>query len=1347
MENPFYTKLRTVMVNSLRQSAMKALWLFAFLLVPQLLLAQTATRPALGDGTKENPYQITSAEELAWFRDEVNANDNKACAILMDNIDMSSVCHAAGDGKEELSWNPISPEGVEWGGIFDGNGKTISNLFINRANSWFTGLFELITDGVIKNLNFENAQVHVDCGVSILVGGATKSKILNIKTDALSHISTSNPNIKTCAGSIVASAANSQIENCENRAKVSGAENVGGICGNTYNSEIRGCSNHGQVNGTDYVGGISGRAENEDIIEDCANYAKVQGSYSVGGLLGAFESLGELKNSFTCGDVVAEHFGGLLIGMKEDGSISGLVVYDTGATLNGYSNSDLIGMGNGDLDLTKGFSKYALQQGIAAVLLQQNASANVTWGQNLEEDEYPVLGSPYKVYAIGEVIYNCRGDVQNGGFTNTFSEVIEEGSFKMVHPGYLMYYEGVAATCLKDGKVGYYDCFECGRYFKDEALTDEIKNTKIAATGHDYYGESDTCTKCGLVIPELKLGDNTIQILRAFGDIGSINTYSSIFKFVATRDGTFEASASPSWAFGFTVWDGSKSKELNFSYWYIDLNNSMTFNITKGETYYIGVRTYNGNAIEEDQTVTLKVNGMTEDLPAGAGTEDSPYELYNANDLAWYRDLVNAGNDTACAKLMADIDMSSVCHAASDGQEELSWKPISTTENVWSGTFDGNGKTISNLYYNNNGVDHVYGGLFGYAGGTFKNLTFENAKVVIQGTYNFGGILVAFANQAIIKNIDTDAKCSIQGAYVGGIAGYLLESKIQDCVNRATLTGTYNLGGICAQFFSKSNNSVSRCINLGSVTGSLSCLGGILGILTGGKVENCVNYALVKGIDYGSSVGGVIGNCNGGTVENCANYANVQGSYFIGGIVGDIHDTADFTLKNVFTFGDVAGKNGCGIVLGCNHRTSATGLIAYNSDATLMVDDILKDPTIALPDGYPLVSGEEYVKPFTEEEIASGKVAYLLNDGVTDGTQAWYQKLGEGGDAYPVLTPAESSIVYRMEGYNCDGSRKENFVPSYNNEGITRYDEPHNYLEKQLLQGLYTMACSKCDANESDKRTIKNFAGEGKNLEVTDVDGTYQVEQLTLMDAEPYYSPVELKVEDMNYERNFSGMAGKWQTLYVPFSFDCDDLAEDYEVAAINNFHEFEQKNGDTKVVLEVRKLTSGTLQPLTPYLIRLKEGASDPQSSSVFKESNKDVTLVPSESRYTDCSSVTRYYKFTGVLQAKEGFVEAQDFVMNGGMLYKAAVDARLNPQRWYLSATDRSGNSSVAEQLVRLKSISIQVVDEGAITGIEDIYVTTDIEGVQSSRHGIYDLQGRKLSQEPTHGVYIKDGKKYVK
>ena len=115
--------------------------------------AQTPKRPASGDGSVDNPYKISTAAELAWFRDYVNGTivdedeadgttHPSASATLTEDIDLSEFCHAADDAKnpKEVSWTPIGNSDNIYQGTFDGNGKIISNLYIN-ATSVNTGTF------------------------------------------------------------------------------------------------------------------------------------------------------------------------------------------------------------------------------------------------------------------------------------------------------------------------------------------------------------------------------------------------------------------------------------------------------------------------------------------------------------------------------------------------------------------------------------------------------------------------------------------------------------------------------------------------------------------------------------------------------------------------------------------------------------------------------------------------------------------------------------------------------------------------------------------------------------------------------------------------------------------------------------------------------------------------------------------------------------------------------------------------------------------------------------------------------------------------------------------------------
>lgn len=128
---------------------------------------------------------------------------------------------------------------------------------------------------------------------------------------------------------------------------------------------------------------------------------------------------------------------------------------------------------------------------------------------------------------------------------------------------------------------------------------------------------------------------------------------------------------------------------------------------------------------------------------------------------------------------------------------------------------------------------------------------------------------------------------------------------------------------------------------------------------------------------------------------------------------------------------------------------------------------------------------------------------------------------------------------------------------------------------------------------------------------------------------------------------------------------------------------------------------------------------------------------------------SMTRKYDFIGIYTPQSGL--GQDdasavYVLNmDGGIQKISSSATLGAQRWYLTVSDRYGSNLPQESMSR--SIRIDMVGEGATTGIEDIQVITTDETGGTLKTGIYDLQGRKLSKEPTHGIYIKNGKKYVK
>ena len=796
----------------------------------------------------------------------------------------------------------------------------------------------------------------------------------------------------------------------------------------------------------------------------------------------------------------------------------------------------------------------------------------------------------------------------------------------------------------------------------------------------------------------------------------------------------------------------------------------------------------------------------------GDGSTGNPYEISTAAELAWFRTYVNEGNLSVCAKLTDNIDLKDFCHAADASNNiEKSWEPIGSYDSypnkAYKGVFDGNGHTISNLYIK---VQREGVGFFGCASGSIKNITFDNAQVENTGNdskYSMTGIVVG-AGFATLQNLKTLNNCSVKSGAksLGGIAGNA--KNCSNLENNATVIGVYQVGGIVGVV--NSNATLSSCVNNGMVTENRS-----------------------------GRCGGIVGSLYKYTIEDCANYGNVTGTKEIGGIVGYAYGNS--TIKRTLSSGDITSQeSSAGIIVGNAASIKASNMLAYSNNAKLTIKGTVQegDNIKTVGEGnLGIASGstlEEIIKGFTQEQLKSGEVAFSLNSFKPSGSWAWYQKLGENGDAYPVLTSTGENTVYgayhhgekdrffsntvianqHSVAYNAEAEDEVNGnhdlsyeageytwteaedktqVPSvavtytckvcgktetpqmtvehdaeHNDEAATCTEDGHKYYKtsyafnaKAIFSNAYTQTLPALGHNMSEDVTFndsKNIyqkgctrnCGHNEYFATSDASvaaqpnddaSAFTVDKFTLNDATAYDSKAKFTVTDLEYNRSFSH--DKWLAVYVPFSIDCGQLSDEYEMATINNFHEFEQKDGKYNIVLEVKPVTNGTTIPaLTPCLIRLKQA---PETAEAKTLQFTNVSFAAAADKKIDCASVTRYYQFLGTLNAKVGFDTTSDFVIDKGELWKAGSDTELNPQRWYLSASDRTG--SELNPSVQLSRIAIHVIGGDETTDIDGIYVKTDTEDVSSSRQGIYDLQGRKLSEEPTSGIYIKDGKKYVK
>ena len=975
--------------------------LFTMLMLVMAILipyggAWAQTKPSSGNGSADKPYKISTAAELAWFRDQVNSGNNTISATLTKDIDLSEFCHAK-DGTtytDELSWTPIN----WYQGTFDGNGKTISNLYIN-ATSNYTGFFGYAYVGSIKNITFDNARVKNTGGYNfgILAGNAGSCIIENIKT--LANCSVEGEDY---VGGI-AGVANGNISNCENRATVKGIRSLGGVVAAYFGNSITSCANYGVVTGSgESVGGIAGYF-NSGTIQNSANYGDVTGTDNVGNLIGLAEEC-NLNNVLGTGNVTATSakLAGLLVGniRKSSSTASGILAYNSSAklTINGTEQTgDAVkAIGGGSLTSAEkimAFTEEQLKSGLVANQLQKNVSGSARWGQKLNTNDYPLLGSADEVYLDGNLTMNCLGELEGTGtFTNT--KPAQEGTFTFKHGDSPKHHKFVAATCTTDGNIEYWECNLCHKSFSNEQMTQMVSSlVVVSATGHEY-DENDKCTKCQQEIPFLKLGNNSITIGKVQGEREKISGY-NLYKYTAPEDGTLEVTANSNRknTYG-TLWESRTAASCLTS------DNSwpdfkITYTVTKGTTYYIGAREFFGKAIEGEVKLNVKMNGLDRELPAGMtgkGTEAEPFVLKTADHLAWFRDCVNECNTLVCAKIadeVKEIDMSTVCHKADTEKQiaELSWTPIGNFDNNYQGTFDGNGKTISNLYIN---ATSEFAGFFGYlAGGNIKNITFDNAKVNSTGNY-YTGILAGYAGSCIFENIKTLGNCSVEGKDItGGIAGIAV-GNISNCENHAEVKGMGSLGGILGMYYG-SDNSITSCANYGAVTGWYRQVGGMVGYFDSGTIQNSANYGDITGKD---NVGNLIGE---GVI---CNLNNVLGT-------GNVTATSDTERAGLL----VGGIN--------NSSSTASGILAYNSSVKLTINGAeqtgeavkaIGEGSLTYPEG---VNEADVIKAFTAEQLKSGEVAYLLAEGKALVEQAWGQQLGK--DQYPV-PGSDNKVIKAAQG-------------------------------------------------------------------------------------------------------------------------------------------------------------------------------------------------------------------------------------------------------------------------------------------------------------------------------------------
>ena len=766
--------------------------------------AQTTKQPASGNGEVDNPYIITTAKELKWFRDEVDRGRNNICAKIADNvevIDMSTVCHAADKSQnlEEKSWVPIGDSNNKYQGTFDGNHKTITNLYIN-ASQYYMGLFGCTYEGTIKNLTFEYANVtNTKDYAGVLVGKAYGGSTLkNIKISNTCQIKGGNYT-GGIAGYLVGNA-----YNCVNCATVQGIQYIGGLCGHYSRSRtgnsMTACANYGNVTASSLdVGGLVGYFDS-GTIQDCANYGGVKGTGRVAGMAGTVTN-GKIQNVFSYGNIsvtTKTQKVGMFFGDFNSGATEGMVAYYSGAklTVNGQEQTvKAFGNGKPSEDNATGFTETQLKSGFVAYQLQQNASSKAKWGQNLANDDdiYPVIGSEHQVYADNTTL-NCKTyEVVRGSFTNNPTS----SAIRYQH-GTIIHHVATDATCTEAATKEYWQCQDCLKTYSDSQLTKELTDVTDAehpALGRHDNNEDGYCKRCQHYVAVKPSEKNGVYLIAKPCHLAWFRDY---VNGTIVDDGEAAGTTHP-YASAMLTAD-------------IDLKNYChAAEGGKELLSWIPIGNY-------DNRWKGKMDGQGHTISnLYIKTAQDYVGLFGYTDGATIQDFI--------------FDNAKV-------------ENVSTTN--------------ANTYYT--GI--LAGSAHGYSPSHIKGIkTTKNCTVI--GQENTGGIV----GSAKINLENCENHSSVKGTkVVGGIVGYISYNNIKCCTNYGTVENNItNIGGIIGYAY---GTSIEDCANYGKITSTGRCAGGIAGqTVANSSIQNVFSYGDVTNNKNTNLYPGIIiGNIGRGTL-------------------------------------------------------------------------------------------------------------------------------------------------------------------------------------------------------------------------------------------------------------------------------------------------------------------------------------------------------------------------------------------------------------------------------------------------------------------------------------------------
>ncbi|MCK9336140.1 MAG: LamG domain-containing protein, partial [Candidatus Cloacimonetes bacterium] len=590
-----------------------------------------------GTGTEEDPYLVSSAEQLYNVRNYLNANFKQTADINLGvepwNLDQG--------------WEPIGNGSSSFRGTYDGDGHEISGLYINRPVSDYQALFGYCMMATITNLHLNNVSVNGSSHVGSTIGWGLGSVVHNCSSSG-EVVSLSGYYVGGLAGRIDSYASfSSNITDCYSSCDVTGHGHTGGLIGYLLRSILSGSSSSGNINNPDgsNTGGLVGYAERSQISQcfsnatiagdgvcggligflfsdsssdysiasECYFAGTVNGSSSLGGLIGGASGYVRISDSYNAGIVSGTfHIGGAF-GYIESATITNC--YSYGAVTGDEYTGGLIGY-NTESSVTRSY--WDTQSSGQATSAGGNGKTTAEM-----QDVMTFLAGGWDIKGAGDLGIWNQGNGRNNGYPYLDWEYPDDPA----NPAVTTPYAPVLSTQA---------CTEIG-------ATCAVFNGTIISTGNPAASAYGFCWNTS--------GEPTIaDSLFDLGTAGESGAYSALVE-----------------------------------------------SLSMNTLYYARAFATNGSGTAYGEEIQFQTLPLAAIQPIGTGSEADPYLISSLANLYWVsrENQANSGFDGKCLKQTADIDASSTQSWIGD----QGWEPIGSSTS-FRGTYDGDGHEISGLYIN-----------------------------------------------------------------------------------------------------------------------------------------------------------------------------------------------------------------------------------------------------------------------------------------------------------------------------------------------------------------------------------------------------------------------------------------------------------------------------------------------------------------------------------------------------------------------------------------------------------------------------------------------------------------------